>query len=235
VAGRVRPEVGPPARAGLNQFGWDLTYPGATVFDCMIIWSANPAVGPKAPPGRYQVRLTANGVTSTKPFVLRRDPRLEGVTDRDLHRQFALASAIRDQESLASEAVIRIRSLRAQVRDRSAEVPGSDLEAQGRALAGKLSALEEELYQVRNRSGQDPLNFPIRLTNRLAKLRDFLETGDARPPDAYHVVFRELSAELGRHLGALERLVRDDLAAFNRAVRERGGRPVAADGRQALR
>jgi len=65
----------PSGKAGLNRFEWDLRYPGATAFPCMIMWNASPELGPKAPPGRYQVRLTANGVTETRPFEVRRDPR----------------------------------------------------------------------------------------------------------------------------------------------------------------
>ncbi|MFN0180410.1 MAG: WD40/YVTN/BNR-like repeat-containing protein [Gemmatimonadales bacterium] len=225
VAGRVQPIVGPPVRAGLNQFTWDLTYPGPTVFDCMIIWSANPLAGPKAPPGRYAVRLVANGVTMTKPFVLRRDPRLKGATDADLHRQFALARSIRDRESAANEAVVKIRVLRHRVRDQAQRAGRPELGPLADRIAQQLTAIEEELYQVRNRSGQDPLNFPIKLNNRLAKLRDFLETGDARPPDGYYTVFRELSAELDRHLAALRGVEENEVRQLDERIRSGAERP----------
>ena len=56
--------------------------------------------------------------------------------------------------------------------------------------------MEEDLYQVRNRSNQDPLNFPIKLNNQMAALARSIETGDARPTDQSYVVFRELSERL---------------------------------------
>jgi hypothetical protein len=94
------------------------------------------------------------------------------------------------------------------------------------AAAAKLAAVEERLYQVRNRSGQDPLNFPIKLNNRLASLGRSVTTGDARPTAAAYVVFRELSAELDRELRALDQVVGVDVAAFDRLVVARGLPPI---------
>ena len=183
----------PQRAAGLNRFSWDLRYPGATTFDCMILWSGS-ASGPLAPPGQYQVRLTANGRTETQSFTVRRDPRLIGVTDAGLREQFALAQKINKRVSDANDAVIRIRVARDQLQKRDPSSP----------FIAKLTKIEEDLYQVRNRSGQDPLNFPIRLNNRLAALQRSVETGDARPTAAAYVVFKELSSELDRELAELD-------------------------------
>ncbi|MEO8576691.1 MAG: glycosyl hydrolase, partial [Gemmatimonadales bacterium] len=187
-----------PVKAGLNSFSWNLRYAGAATFDCMILWSGNAFNGPLAPPGKYQVSISANGVTRTNSFTIRRDPRIIGVTDADLREQFTLSSKINERTDAANKAVIRVRELREQLRDRA--VPD-------KALIGKeLDRIEEELYQVRNRSGQDPLNYSIKLNNRLSSLRRSVETGDARPTAASYVVFRELSAELDKQLAALRRV-----------------------------
>ncbi len=221
---RRRPEPNPGSKKGLDRFVWDLRYQGAIDFPCMIIWSARPQAGPKAPPGRYQVRITANGATATRSFDLIRDPRLKQATDADLQLQFKLASDIRDRENDANGAVIRIRRIKDQIDDRIAKA--SALERPGHALEDKLSAIEEALYQVRNRSGQDPLNFPIKLNNRIASLRRSVETGDAKPTDAAYVIYRELTEELHQHLSALQAIERGDLAAFNRAVTGRKLAPI---------
>jgi photosystem II stability/assembly factor-like uncharacterized protein len=190
----------PPSDAGLNRFSWNMRYPGATTFDGMIIWSGRPQNGPKAPPGTYQVRLTAAGSTQTVDLVLRMDPRFEGVTQEDLEEQWALAMQIRDATSKANEAVIRIREIKADLAERTDD--------RARRFVEELSAIEMDLYQVQNQSGQDPLNFPIKLNNRLASLRRSLENGDARPTDGAYLVFEELSAELESHLQKLEELIR---------------------------
>jgi photosystem II stability/assembly factor-like uncharacterized protein len=183
----------PRTAAGLNRFSWDLRYPGATTFDCMILWGGS-ASGPVAPPGQYRVRLTATGRTETQSFTVRRDPRLIGVTDADLREQFALAQKINKRVSEANDAVIRVRVARDQLQKRDPSSP----------FIPKLTKIEGDLYQVRNRSGQDPLNFPIRLNNRLAALQRSVETGDARPTAAAYVVFKELSSDLDRELAELD-------------------------------
>ena len=211
---RTRTPPTPGRKAGLNRFEWDGRYPGSTVFACMIIWSGSPQTGPTAPPGTYQVRLTANGVSQTRRFAWKRDPRYSA-TDRDLLAQFDLGIRIRDQISAANEAVILIRDLRAGLASRMAASTDPGLRAAADGLLPVLKAVEEDLYQVRNRSGQDPLNFPIKLNNRLAALGSSVATGDARPTDASYVVFKELSDELAGHLRKLHTALTADLPKVN--------------------
>ncbi len=213
---RPRLQPMPPVKAGLNRFEWDGRYPGSADFLCLIMWGARPQAGPMAPPGSYQVRLTAGGVSKTSAFEIKRDPRLKGVTDDDLKAQFALASSIRDQENAAIKAVIRIRAVKAAIDDRVGKAPA--LGAAGSGLKQRLTAVEDELYQGRSRSSQDLLNFPIRLSNRIAALRQSVENGDAKPTDGAHQVFKELSADLARQLVALGGIIATDVEAFNRQL-----------------
>ncbi|MDQ6830835.1 MAG: glycosyl hydrolase, partial [Gemmatimonadota bacterium] len=201
-------------------------YPGAVVFDCMIIWSGSPEMGPIAVPGTYQVKVTANGVTQTQPIVVRLDPRLKGVTVQDVTEQFSLASQTRDRVSTANEAVIRIRRLKSQIANRLSKDTDAKLAASGAALSAKLSAIEEDLYQVRNRSGQDPLNFPIKLNNRLAALERSIESGDGKPTAGSYVVLKELSAELDAHLAKLNALTGTEVPAFNARLTARKLEPL---------
>ena len=78
-----------------------------------------------------------------------------------------------------------------------------------------MVAKASSLYQTKNESGQDPLNFPIRLNNRLASLRRSIENGDARPTDGSYQVFKELSAELEEHLNDLEKELENNLSPLN--------------------
>jgi hypothetical protein len=71
---------------------------------------------------------------------------------------------------------------------------------------------------VRNRSGQDPLNFPIKINNRLASLRRSVETGDNPPTDASREIYETLSAELQKQLDAMAAVIKGDLSNFNRAA-----------------
>ncbi|HLX66282.1 MAG TPA: hypothetical protein VKR41_04775, partial [Puia sp.] len=200
----LRPEA-PAIKKGLNTFTWDLRYPAAAVFKGMILWGASPTNGPLAPPGNYQVRFTAGAEVQTKSFEIRLDPRLKGVTPADVQQQFQLAMGIRDATNRANQAVITIRKLKAMI------TGSGRTSAARKELLDALSQIEEELYQVKNQSGQDPLNFPIRLNNRLAALERSVETGDARPTAGAYQVFKELSAELETQMAALNALLQNKL------------------------
>ena len=205
----------PTGERGLNRVAWDLRYPGAVSFPCLIMWGASAERGPVAVPGEYRVRITANGVTQTQPLTVRIDPRLKGVTQADLAEQFALAMKVRDRVSDADNAVIRIRGVRRQVQDRLSQTHDHQLTTAGQSLVRKLTDAEESLYQTKNRSGQDPLNFPIRINNRMAALGSSVERGDAKPTAAAYVVFKELSTDLDAKLDAVNALFDTDLARFN--------------------
>ena len=93
-------------------------------------------------------------------------------------------------------------------------------------LTSKLTAIEEDLYQTKNRSGQDPLNFPIKLGNRLSALRRSLETGDAKPTAGVYKVFNELSVELNGHLSKLDNLLKINLAPLNQILISKQLKPI---------
>ena len=120
------------------------------------------------------------------------------------------ASACRKSCSLASGA-----SPRAIVTSRVGKALAASL---ARAIAGELTAVEEAVYQTKNRSSQDPLNFPIRLNNKIAALGGVVASADAKPTDQSYTVFDQLSAALQRQLDRLGTVVKDRIPAFNTAV-----------------
>lgn len=203
-----RGETKPTTAAGLNSFSWNLRYAGATVFDGMIMWGARPQNGPKAPTGQYQVRLTVGNFSETKPFKILMNPNLKNVSEADLKETFDLAMKIRDKESAANEAVIKIRKVRKEIETALKDVNEPAVQNAAKEFLAKLTTVEEDLYQTKNRSGQDPLNFPIKLGNRISAVRRSLETGDARPTAGVYEVFDELSSELNAHLTRLDNLMR---------------------------
>src|SRR5204862_7663699 len=115
-----------------------------------------------------------------------------------------------------NQAVIDIREIKKQAKDRADKAKDPAITAA--ALTKKLSEVEEEIYQVRNQSNQDPLNFPIKINNRIGALRRSVETGDARPTNASYQVFKELSAELDVQLLRLKGLETAELAALNKLL-----------------
>ncbi len=198
----------PPPRvankAGLNLFAWNLRYPDPSVFENMILWAGSIA-GPVVLPGTYTVRLNVNGQRYTQPLTIVNDPR-STATDADLKEQFDFLMRIREKTSQANDAVKTIRNVKAQLADRAKRMPADRSVAFSRIAtdwSNKLSAIEGEIYQVRNQSSQDPLNYPIKLNNKIAALSGVVGGTDAKPTSQSYTVFNDLSSQLDRQLSAL--------------------------------
>jgi len=209
-----------PIVPGLNRVMWDLQYASATSFPGMVLWGAATG-GPNALPGSYRVRLTVDGRAQTQPLTLKKHP-LHNVSDADLQEQFDLAMQIREKVTEANNAVIQIRKVKQQVAESLAKTSDGDLKAAGGRLARNLSTIEDEVYQVRNQSNQDPLNFPIRINNRLASLLRVVNTGDGKPIGNAYSIFKDLSQELKVQADRLRQTLDADLPAFNRLATRLG-------------
>ena len=203
---------GAPMAAGMNRFTWDLNSTGVVTFPGMILWGATQN-GPAVLPGSYQVRLTADGVTQTQSFQVLKHP-LRPISDADLLFQFTLASRIRDKVNEANLAVIRIRRIKTDIADRIKDAP-AEVRAAGEQLTKALATVEEDVYQVKNQSGQDPLNFPIKTNNRLASLLRVAVSGEGRPTGNVEPIFNDLIAELKAETDRLEKTINDQLPPFN--------------------
>ena len=213
-----------PTTAGLNRIVWDLRTQGITRFPGMILWGAG-TNGPVLPPSRYSLRLTADGRTASAPLMVQRNPHLTA-TDADLRAQYAFGRRVRDRASEANRSVIAIRNVKAQLDDRLAASKDSALIARAATLRTRASAIEERIYQVRNQSGQDPLNFPIRVNNRLATLLSMAEQGDGRPVSNMPEIFDILSRELAVYEGQLGEVWKTDLSATNAELARLGLAPL---------
>ena len=142
----------------------------------------------------------------------------------DLQRQFDFLVRIRDRVSAANDAVKQIRDIVQQVEGVTTRVKGqagaAPIRTQADSLKAHLQAVEREIYQVQNRSGEDPLNFPIRINNKLAALTGVVGSADAPPTDVSQAVFEALDAQLKTQLDRLNTIVTGEVPAFNRLVAE---------------
>jgi photosystem II stability/assembly factor-like uncharacterized protein len=205
------------ANAGMNRFVWNLRYPDATTFPGLIMWAGN-VTGPRVPPGKYTVRLTVDGKSQSETFELKKDPRLS-TTPEEYAKQISLALQIRDKLSETNGAVVRIREVRKKL-DEYASSGDAKVADAAKSLNGKLTAIEGDLYQTRNRASEDPLNFPIKLNNKLAYVMGEIESSDNQPTAQSYVVYEDLATEVNGKLRSLNGLLTTDLAAFNKLVRD---------------
>ena len=210
------------AEAGLNRFVWDMRHTDATSFPNLILWAGNTR-GPRAVPGIYQVKLTANGQTLTGSFQVKKDPRIT-TSQADFARQFDLLLKIRDKLTETHTAILQIREVRRQVDDLLKRVQNQPntkaIVAAAKSLDAKMTAVEEALYQTKNQSSQDPLNYPTRLNNKLAALAGVISSADTAPTDQSYAVYEDLVDKINVELQKQEQIMRTDLPAFNQLVRD---------------
>jgi photosystem II stability/assembly factor-like uncharacterized protein len=216
-----------PLKAGNSRFLWDMRTDPAARFAGMVMWAGG-VNGPRVLPGTYQVRLTADdNPPVTQSFRILRDPRLPNVTAADLQAQYDLAMKVRNRLNQANEAILLIRGVKAQIDDRVKKANDPKFADMSAQLKDKLSKVEAEIYQVRNQSSQDPLNYPIRLNNKIAALMGAVENVNGRPTAQSYEVFTELSARLDQQLSWLNGILEQDLVTYNtRWVQPRGLDPI---------
>ena len=212
-----------PAEAGLNRFVWDLRYEGATKVPHAPLWGGS-TDGPEALPGTYQVRLTVLGKSYTAPLEIKADPRLK-VSQEDLAKQFDLLLKIRDKVTETDDAIIQIRDLRDQITALNKRLKNDPREKAiadaGKALDKKMTEVEEALIQTKAKSGQDVLNFPVRLNNHLVALSGVVESANTAPTKQSYEVFDMVSKDVDEQLTKWKAIVSTDVAAYNNLVKEK--------------
>jgi photosystem II stability/assembly factor-like uncharacterized protein len=213
---------------GLNRFVWDLRYPGMERFDDLIMW-ADMKKGPRAVPGAYRARLTVGDVSHDVAFEVLPDPRSTS-TAEDYRAQFDFVMQSRDLLSRTHGEIRRIRALRAQLEGLQArfEAEGegdadtAELLAEVTALLETITPIEEALYQTQNESRQDPLNYPIRLNNKLTSLMGTVAVGDTRPTASALAVKTELASAIEAELQQLDSVWNENVPALNSRIQSMG-------------
>jgi photosystem II stability/assembly factor-like uncharacterized protein len=211
-----------PADAGLNRFVWDLRYEGATAVPHAPLWGGS-TDGPEALPGTYQARLTVLGKIYTAPLEIKADPRLK-ISSEDLARQFDLLLKIRDKVTETDDAIIQIRDVREQINAINNRLkddpPAKAIADAGKALDTKMTVVEEALIQTKAKSGQDVLNFPVRLNNDLVALSGVVGSADSAPTKQSYEVFDTVSKAVDEQLARWKAIVSAEVAAYNSLMKQ---------------
>lgn len=210
-------------KKGGNQFVWDMTYDGAERLPGMILWWAS-LKGPKAVPGDYKVSLkiedslSLNTVELSQPFKILADPRAES-TLADMQTQFDFIQDVNKTMDQAHKSIKKIRRINKQLGAFQKQYKGDNqvkaLLEKAKALEEQLSNIEKKLYQTKNRSAQDPLNFPIKLTNKLGHLNALVAMGDFAPTEQDIAVKNELTAKIEKQLTTFNTILSEEVKAFN--------------------
>ena len=208
-------------KKGMNRFVWNMRYPDAKKVPNAVMWGGS-HIGPKAVPGQYKVKMTVDGKSQTQTFNILKDPRVS-TTQSDFQDQFDLLMDIRNRTTEINEKILTIRSIKDQINTLTSLMKESGFKNENLTKAGKelvksLSTIEEELIQVKSKSRQDPLNYPIKLDNKIAALVRVVSSVDARPTAQSYDVLEDLVSQAQVHYKKLNKVLTDDLYRFNNMV-----------------
>ena len=132
---------------------------------------------------------------------------------------------IRNKLTETHDAVTQIRAVREQVKSvagHAKSAGGDDAIAKAAdALDKSMTAVEEALYQTKNQSNQDPLNYPIRLNNKLSALAGVVASADAAPTASSYAVYEDIAGRIDAELSRLRTILDTELSSFNALVREK--------------
>jgi photosystem II stability/assembly factor-like uncharacterized protein len=207
---------------GWNRFVWNLQLEGAKKFEGLILWNEGGLEGPRILPGKYEVRLTAGETSQTRHLEILADPR-SSASQTHLEEQFKFLVESRDKLTEIHQQIEKIRAVRTQLNDLKKRLKSNEKHKQtietAEQLDKKMTAIEEALYQTKNKSNQDPLNFPIRLNDKLASVTETAATGDFAPSSQAKVVRAELFKAIDVELQKLKTIWEKDLPELNAALK----------------
>jgi hypothetical protein len=210
-------------KPGFNRFVWDMRYADAEGFDGLIMWAGR-LTGPRAIPGTYKAKLTVNDKSFETDFEILKDPRTEG-TLADMKEQFDFLMQVREKLSETHKAIKKIRTTRDQLNRVTEPLKDKqdmkDVTDMAKSINDDMKKIEETLYQTKNKSNQDPLNFPIRLNNKLAALSPEADGSDFKPTDQVRAVYKEVTSKIDEQLVALNKIFNERIPKFNDLVKQK--------------
>ncbi len=207
---------------GMNQFAWNFLYPQSERIEGMILWNGWPG-GIIAPPGNYFARFRVEKDSMEVPFTVLADPNYK-TSPQDYHEQFKFLTSVNQKFNETQQAIKDIRVLRTQINDfvsrQGKDIP-KDVKSAADSISKKLNGIEETLYQTKAKSGQDVLNYPIKLNDKLSDIFDAANSGTTAPNKQVIDVFNNLAAQVDKELAKLKLVKEKEVPAFNELIRQK--------------
>jgi hypothetical protein len=207
---------------GNNQFVWDMQYPSAEKVEDLILWNGVPG-GITAIPGNYTAIVSVDKDSVEVPFTLLADPNYV-CSQGDYEAQLDFLLLIQGKFNETMKGIKDIRSARTQMKDfvskQGKDCP-KEIKQMSDSLSKALTDVEEKLHQTKAKSGQDVLNYPIRLDDKLGGVYDMVSSGNMAPSKQARDVYAELAIQVDSELSKLKGILDGGIKAFNKLVREK--------------
>lgn len=212
---------GPEVEQGFNQFAWNLYHKEIDKPESsLIFWNGSTSPVLTAP-GKYKAKVTIDKNVSEWPFEILPDPNFKvSVADLKAQEQFLLVVAGKFDEVM--KGLKFIKETRAQINAVQQKTKDSAFAKMTASILKEMTTIEEALHQTKAKSGQDVLNFPIRLDDKLAGVFESAASGNTAPTKQVLAVFDELKGQTNLQLSKLDKIKTEDLKQLNALVHALG-------------
>ena len=188
----------------------------------MILWNGAPG-GMVAAPGEYFYKLKVGKDSAEGNFLLLADPNYK-CSQQDYEAQFDFLKKVMDKFNEVQKGIKNIRDVRSQVTGfvgkQGKDCP-KELKDMADSISKQLTKVEETLYQTKSKSGQDVLNYPIRLNDKLGGVFNSANSGNMAPSKQVKDVYEVLSAQCDEQLNQLKKIMEEDVVKFNQLIRDK--------------
>ncbi len=208
-------------RKGFNQFIWNGFYPESEKSDGLILWNGMYG-SPAAPPGSYYAKFKSGKDSMERPFTIVADPNSRA-TQADYDDQFQFLMTVQGKYNDIMKTMKGSKELKGQLSDFTAR-QGKGLtpavKSQVDTIQKQLTAVEETLHQTKAKSGQDVLNFPIRLDDKISGIYGVASAGKAAPSRQSKDAYAELAVEADKALAEFKRIEIEEIPKLNKMVKD---------------
>ncbi len=205
-----------PARPGINRFRWDLRTPGATSLDDVKLSTWERPDGPMIVPGDYEVRLSVDGQTLSRPFTILPDPRTTAPAE-DLVAQREMLQAVIDALSRTNDTIITVERVREQAIGWAKRSDDEAVMAAARAIVDALDPIRPRLIDVNIHQSQ---LWPSGLHEKLNAMFESVDSADFAPPAQAREAFAKLTEDLDAAVAAVDGVMTGEVARLNALLRD---------------
>ena len=225
----VRPTQILSGAAGMHRFVWDMHYAPPDSLGHEFPISAIVHDTPKHPlgawalPGKYAVKLTVEGKSYSQSFVVKMDPRIK-TSLADLRKQFEMQSGSIEGMNETFEALAKVRSVRAQLKERAAKAGKG-------ALADAITALDKQAAELEGAAQSNFFGLPpgakqlenfSSLNQHFGGILSVADSADAAPTTQAAAVYRELQGDLEKLTARWTKIRQQDIPALNTELKKAG-------------
>ena len=206
----------------MNQFIWNMQYPDAEKIEGMILWTGGPNAI-TASPGNYFAKFKIEKDSVEVAFTIKADPNYK-ISQEDYEAQFAFLQEVQNKFNEVQKAIKNIRAVRIQINDFTSrldkDIP-KDVKQMADTINKQMTAVEETLYQTKAKSGQDVLNYPIKLNDKLGGIFDVASSGNMAPSIQVKETYADIASQCDAALAKLKKIFDQDVPALNEMIRQK--------------